>query len=775
MEGTNLARRTIGVLLIFAVFFLAASLLTFTPADVADEVYGSDQSGVRNLCGPMGARIAFGLLRWFGLGAYVIVILLAGWGLAFVFNCEITDAWLRVVGSVLLVVSFGSLTALPGSGSLVSLPTGNGGFFGEFLAGHLRRSVSVAGGYLVLVPAVVVALILVNDRLVVHGAWRLVRLIGALIARREGGLFRPAVSVVTGGGTATAPDAVREPSAPEPKRRRRKRKEDAPADEPAPKTDGEPADRRGEIPIRAARPPEKPKPAEKPAPAFNADLDAPGADYELPPAALLDEPAYAFNDEAEQNIRANAATLEKTLREFGIEIQVVACETGPVITLYEVELSPGTRVQKIFALANDISIALKAPPIRVVAPIPGKDTIGIEVPNQAKETVRLRELLECEQAQRRRFRIPLFLGKDAGGEPLIFDLTAMPHLLIAGRTGSGKSVCINAAILSVLFTKTPDEVKLLLVDPKMVELSAFKRIPHLISPVVTDMKKAAAVLQWAVMKMEERYDLLSRAGVRDIAGYNRLGADGLDERFAELPDQERGRIPNHLPYLVILVDELADLMLIAGKDVEHAVTRLAQKSRSVGIHIVLATQRPSADVITGLIKANLPSRIAFQVSSKLESRIIVDQNGAETLLGAGDMLFLGPSSADLTRAQGTFVDDAEIKRVVAHIKEGGGKPQFSSELMTVRTDVETSSNRLKNYQDDMYEPAVRVVLEAQRGSVSLIQRRLGLGYGRAARLIDMMAEDGIVGDYQGSQARECLMALEAWEAAQAEGNAEPQA
>jgi len=362
----------------------------------------------------------------------------------------------------------------------------------------------------------------------------------------------------------------------------------------------------------------------------------------------------------------------------------------------------------------------------------------------------------------------MFLAKDAAGEPLIYDLTEMPHLLIAGRTGSGKSVCINAAILSILFTKTPDEVKLLLVDPKMVELAAFKRIPHLIAPVVTDMKKAAAVMQWAVGKMDERYDLLARAGVRDIAGYNRLGTLGVAERFGDLPDDERVHVPDRMPYLVILVDELADLMMIAGKDVEDAATRLAQKSRSVGIHIVLATQRPSADVITGLIKANLPSRIAFQVSSKLESRIIVDQNGAETLLGAGDMLFMGPTSADLIRAQGTYVSDDEIRRVVEHIRERAA-PEFSRELMQVRTDVETGSARLKNYHDELYEPAVRIILEAQRGSVSLLQRRLGIGYGRAARLIDMMAEDGLVGEYQGSQAREVIVSLEQWEADHPEG------
>jgi len=336
----------------------------------------------------------------------------------------------------------------------------------------------------------------------------------------------------------------------------------------------------------------------------------------------------------------------------------------------------------------------------------------------------------------------------------------MPHVLIAGCTGSGKSVCLNSIILSLLLTKTPEEVKLILVDPKMVELSTFKEIPHLMCPVVTDMKKAASVLEWAMTQMDQRYSYLAGAGVRHIRTYNQLGSEEIIKRF-ELEgasEEERAKIPFRMPYIIIIVDELADLMMVGAKDVEHCITRLAQKSRAVGIHIILATQRPSVDVITGLIKSNLPARISFQVSSKVDSRTILDQNGAEKLLGRGDMLYLPPTTAKLVRAQGTYVSDVEIRRIIDFLKERATQ-KFYHELVQIRG-ASAQSNAEK---DDLYNEAVRIILETERGSVSLLQRRLEIGYSRAARLIDMMYEDGIVGEYKGSQAREVLLSLEEWE------------
>ncbi len=347
------------------------------------------------------------------------------------------------------------------------------------------------------------------------------------------------------------------------------------------------------------------------------------------------------------------------------------------------------------------------------------------------------------------------------GSPLVVDLTTLPHLLIAGRTGTGKSVCLNSIIVSMLMTRRPDEVRLLLVDPKMVELSPYKCLPHLMHPVVTDMRKAEAILGWAVEKMEERYHLLARAGVRHISVYNQLGEEELMERIRPEDDEERKQIPTHMPYIVLVADELADLMMTAAKEVEGHIIRLAQKSRAVGIHLVLATQKPTVDVITGLIKSNLPARIAFQVASRTDSRVVLDEMGADKLLGNGDMLFLWPGTSTLLRGQGTYLNDDEISRVIAAVATT--EPQFVKELVQLKTAAPSADGKQFTSRDDLYEAAIDIVVREGRGSVSLLQRSLGIGYGRAARLIDFMAEDGIVGPYNGSQAREILLTLAQWE------------
>jgi S-DNA-T family DNA segregation ATPase FtsK/SpoIIIE len=392
-----------------------------------------------------------------------------------------------------------------------------------------------------------------------------------------------------------------------------------------------------------------------------------------------------------------------------------------------------------------------------VAPIPGKNTIGIEVPNSEKQPVRLRELMELAGNAPQRMELPLFLGKDASGNPLICDLTRMPHSLIAGTTGSGKSVCINSIILSMLLTQRPDYVKMIMVDPKMVEMSMYKDVPHLMCPVVTDVDKAQAILEWLVQKMEERYAVLSEAQVRNIQDYNKLGRDALIERMKPADEEEANRILTRLPYIVLIIDELADLMMVSPKEVELCLARLAQKSRAVGIHMILATQRPEAKVVTGLIKSNLPSRIAFRVNSRLDSRIVLDQNGAEDLLGQGDMLFLPPGKGKPDRAQGTLIEDAELRRVLSFLAERA-QPQFSDELMQIGK-VDLSAGE----RDEMFDEAVRIVLASRRGSVSLLQRKLAIGYSRASRLIEQMGAAGIVGDYKGSQAREVMMTLEEYE------------
>jgi S-DNA-T family DNA segregation ATPase FtsK/SpoIIIE len=493
-----------------------------------------------------------------------------------------------------------------------------------------------------------------------------------------------------------------------------------------------------------------------------SDLGAKPADYELPSMDLLLEGETVSYEEHEKEIRRKAKILEKTFADFGFNIRVVEIQTGPVIAQFEVELEAGLRLSRITGLADDLAIALRVPSVRIVAPLPGKNTVGIEVPNHDRQIVRLREVMEEADGKAQKMRIPVFLGKDVAGSPLVVDLTTLPHLLIAGRTGTGKSVCLNSIIVSMLMTRRPDEVRLLLVDPKMVELSPYKCLPHLMHPVVTDMRKAEAIMGWAVDKMEERYHLLARAGVRHISVYNQLGEDELMDRIQPEDDEERKQIPTHLPYIVIVADELADLMMTAAKEVEGHVIRLAQKSRAVGIHLVLATQKPTVDVITGLIKSNLPARIAFQVASRTDSRVVLDEMGADKLLGNGDMLFLWPGTSTLLRGQGTFVSDDEISRVIAAVATS--EPQFVKELVQLKTTVRAGEGGKKfSDRDDLYEAAVDIVIREGRGSVSLLQRALGIGYGRGARLIDFMAEDGIVGPYNGSQAREVIVSLQQWE------------
>jgi S-DNA-T family DNA segregation ATPase FtsK/SpoIIIE len=485
-------------------------------------------------------------------------------------------------------------------------------------------------------------------------------------------------------------------------------------------------------------------------------------DYQLPPIdLLLESEPFAF-EEQEKEVRRKAKLLEQAFTNFGLNVRVVEIETGPVIAQFEVELEAGLRLSKITSLADDLAIALRVPSVRIVAPIPGKNTVGIEVPNAERQLVRLREVIEESQAKAAKMRIPIFLGKDVSGNPMVADLTSLPHLLIAGRTGTGKSVCLNTMIVSMLMARRPDEVRMLLIDPKMVELSPYKTLPHLMHPVVTDMRKAEAILAWAVEKMEERYALLARAGVRHIAGYNQLGEEELFERLQPESDEERENIPTHLPYIVIVADEMADLMMTAAKEVETHIIRLAQKSRAVGIHLVLATQKPTVDVITGLIKSNLPARIAFQVASRTDSRVVLDEMGADKLLGNGDLLFLWPGTSTLLRGQGTYVSDDEINKVVEFV--GTTEPDFVKELVQLKASGpgEGDANRFKN-RDDLYEAAIDIVVREGRGSVSLLQRSLGIGYGRGARLIDFMAEDGIVGAYNGSQAREVLITLEQWQ------------
>jgi len=494
----------------------------------------------------------------------------------------------------------------------------------------------------------------------------------------------------------------------------------------------------------------------------------PGAEeYVLPGLDLLLEGDEIDFETQTVEVRRKAKILMKTFKDFGFNVKVVEIETGPVIAQYEIELEAGLRLSKITSLSDDLAIALRVPSVRIVAPIPGKNTVGVEVPNETRQVVRLREVIEEQGTKGKKAKIPMFLGKDVSGNALVADLATLPHLLIAGRTGTGKSVCLNALIASILMTKRPDEVRMLMIDPKMVELSSYGRLPHLMHPVVTDMRKAEAILAWAVDKMEERYALLARAGVRHLTNYNELGREELLDRLRPETQEEADAIPDHLPFIVIIADEMADLMMTAGKEVEQHIIRLAQKSRAVGIHLILATQKPTVDVITGLIKSNLPARISFQVASRTDSRVVLDEMGADKLLGNGDMLFMGNGTSMLLRGQGTYLSDEEINALVDHCSTG--EQNFVHELVNLKIKEEgdetgESTPGTFKKRDDLYEAAVDVVVREGRGSCSLLQRALGIGYGRAARLIDFMAEDGIVGQYNGSQAREVVISIADWEA-----------
>ncbi len=488
--------------------------------------------------------------------------------------------------------------------------------------------------------------------------------------------------------------------------------------------------------------------------------------YQFPSLDMLEDPEGSWSEQVEAFVREQAQTLEQTLHTFSIDGEVTGIESGPVVTLYSVELAPGTRVARLQTIASDIARSLQAPNIRILPNMVGRTAVGIEVPNQQKEKVRLKELMSGGQAQG--MTLPMFLGKDSSGEPMVLDLAKMPHMLISGTTGSGKSVCMNTIIMGWLYTKRPDELKLCLVDPKMVEMSQFSNIPHLMCPVVTEMAKAAGILEWAVDKMEERYEHLNKAGVQNIAAYNALGEEELVARLQPATDLERARIPKKLPYLVFVIDELADLIM-SYKEVEQSIVRIAQKARAVGIHLVLATQRPQANVVTGLIKSNMPCRCSFKVASGMDSRIVLDQKGAELLLGQGDMLVLTPSNSELRRAQGTLVTEAETRKVARFLKDVA-EPSFERQLVAIRGTKAVSGAEADSGasltdgsdRDPLFEKAVGIMIESGRGSVSLLQRRLAVGYGRASRLVDQMGQAGILSEHNGSVAREVLISLDDW-------------
>jgi S-DNA-T family DNA segregation ATPase FtsK/SpoIIIE len=793
---SHLARNTLLFIAVVVWVFLMLALGSFHPTDwPSHAVYPYPPTA--NVCGNVGSFVAYYAFLALGQGIFPFLLYTGICVALLVAKAPISDWWLRAIGLLLVCIAFAAAVHHIRPGWSSGMPEGSGGIIGIGLSAFLQTHFNTVGTRLVLASTIIVGLLLAADDLIARTP-ALVASAAANVKARTPSIPKFTFKLPTfrlphlampklGLGTWTRQTEPQLPAEPEVSL-------DYPDDQPTAAVDTAHADGSDPGPSAAVAAPDSP-PAEGAADTgADATGDAPPAapprdpivvrlpqmlkprqnsltptppkelgEYQLPAWDCLDNAEHGFAESQEQFVREQAAILEKALLEFGIDAHVVEIDTGPVITMYEISLAPGTKVSAITALSNDIMRALKAESVRIVAPVPGKNTVGIEVPNEYKEKVRLKELMQLAPDAARKMSIPLFLGKDASGQPLIFDLAAMPHCLIAGTTGSGKSVCINSIIMSILFLQRPDMVKLILVDPKVVEMAPFKDIPHLMCPVINETGRATSVLEWACEKMDERYEFLAEAGVRNIKGYNQLGREELLERVKPSSPEEEAKVPKFLPYIVIIIDELADLMMTSGKEVEGFIVRLAQKSRAVGIHLVLATQRPQATVVTGLIKSNMPSRLAFRVASKMDSRIVLDQNGADLLLGQGDMLFMPPGASKPIRSQGTFIDDREMREAVRIVRESA-EAQYEPELVQIRS-ASVSGDMEK---DELFDDAVRVVLETRRGSVSLLQRRLTIGYSRASRLIEQMAATGIVGDYKGSQAREATITLEEWEAMKAQ-------
>jgi DNA segregation ATPase FtsK/SpoIIIE, S-DNA-T family len=736
-----------GIVCLTLALFLLLCLVSYHPRDPSFTHFVADGGPVKNWIGSCGSHLADTLIRLFGISVFLIPLVLLVCA-ARSFTRDDFRIWpAPLAGLIGLFLTAAGLAAhLLADVSLYGEKLRPGGFVGHKLALLLGGYFNFTGTLLLLTAVFLVSLILASDFSVV-AAGRRVPAAAARTAGGAGNMLRRAAAIVRRGSTGLDAEGPR-------------------SEEP--------------------RIEEIPRPAEarrkKAGPASFVAVPTGGA-FTRPPLSLLDRPERKDGKVRKETLIANSRTLERKLSDFGVEAKVTEVKPGPVVTMYEVEPAPGVKITRITNLADDLALALRAPSVRIIAPLPGKAVIGIEIPNAEREPVFLRDVLDSETFLASRQRLPIALGEDIVGTPILADLIRMPHLLIAGTTGSGKSVALNAMICSLLFKAPPDEVKFLMIDPKRLELSAYEGIPHLLHPVVVNPKKASQVLKWAVVEMERRYRVISEVGARGIDGYNEFigsgrsggetatpeerpdgaaGAEGEPSDIEMFPDivpprdgearEERPHVK--LPYIVIVIDELADLMMVAPRDVEESLARLAQMSRAAGIHLMIATQRPSVDVITGVIKANFPTRISFQVSSKVDSRTILDVLGAEKLLGAGDMLFLPPGTSRLTRIHGAFVSDGEIERVVEFLKQQA-KPAFDESIMDYQP-AALESDRHEDDYDEKYDEAVELVTDLGQASISLVQRYLKIGYNRAARIIECMEAEGVVGPSDGVKPRKVL-------------------
>ena len=733
------AREIAGVVLFALAVFLFLAVISYSPADPSLSNYETSRTRISNIGGIIGSYLADLLIRFLGLSAYWLPLFLLITSVKLFLDAGflLRPGW--VGGFVGLIVTTSGLFAhayklIP----LVDTPFAAGGFAGTLLSEYLNALFNPGGTFIFLLLGLIVSLIVTVDLSVVTA---LRRAYG--VARSAGRGIRLYAEI----GRERVTDYLRE------------EEEDRPE---APKK----AEKRPPPVIREEKAPAQERARKKKVEQTAFEFARPKGTYILPPLTLLDDVPRRDTKQRRENLIANARLLEKKLADFGVEGKVSEVKPGPVITMYELEPAPGVKINRIANLADDLALALKAPSVRIVAPIPGKAAIGIEIPNAERDAVYLRDAVDNEAFAQAKHRLPIAMGDDTAGMPVIADLARMPHLLIAGTTGSGKSVFLNALICSLLFKAPPDEVKFLMIDPKRLELAAYEGLPHLLHPVVVNPKEAAAVLRWAVEEMENRYRIIGETGEKSIDKFNRFverkqqGRERiLEESQARLPMDEAAEaepkpLPGKLPYIVIVIDELADLMMVAQRNVEESLTRLAQMARASGIHLILATQRPSVDVITGIIKANFPTRVSFQVSSKVDSRTILDQLGAERLLGQGDMLFMPPGTSKLQRIHGAFVSDREISRIVSFIRKQEA-PVYDESIQKFKVEAQ-EGEKAEGDADEKYDEAVELVTELGQASVSLVQRYLKVGYNRAARMIERMEKEGVVGPSDGVKPRKVL-------------------
>ncbi len=715
------------------------SILSFNARDLTVFNASRSSEAPANWIGTFGAHIAWPLLGFLGIGAYGLVFAGLWAGHRLFRGLPFEHPLIRFPGIALLILSTITLSALHSKSiSLFGQEIKTGGYIGTAFAYFLETRLRWFGSFILLVGIFLIAL-LMSTTLALAPAF------DRLIARIKAAWRRTRDYVISGGDEEGEED------------------EDDEQDRPARKPAGQPEPRlkkkeKQELPAGVPEPVIKKQPPKEPItkPLIQLSLTE-GNRYVLPPLDLLDTYETGTSKPDLKRLEQNASVLEEKLADFGVQGKVVGINPGPVITMFEYAPAPGIKISRIVSLEDDLAMALKAISIRIVAPIPGKAAVGIEIPNPKRELVSLKMVLESEAFTSSTSPLTIALGKDITGGPVMANLGKMPHLLIAGATGTGKSVCINAVLSSLLYRNTPEDVRLLLIDPKRIELNSFEGIPQLIHPVVTDAKMATRALRWAVEEMELRYKLLADKNVRNIESYNRvLMREKPQPKPASAEEPETEVLKHHrLPYIVIIIDELADLMMVASREVEESITRLAQMARAAGIHLILATQRPSVDVLTGIIKANISTRISFQVSSRIDSRTIIDGSGAESLLGSGDMLFLPPGTAKLQRIHGAFVSDSEVLKLTAHWKA----QKLAEDPLRERVDFkdESAASDIPDDElDDKYDDAVQIVLETRQASISMLQRRLRVGYNRAARMIEVMEQQGLVSPSDGIKPREVL-------------------